>query len=110
MTLYPDLVAPSLERMSEKRDLILAENQAAAFLLIPIILLGRIKMLMALLTNERARQAIPQLGIGLIDRYIAEFGILDESRIAVASDLCACGSKRIFTIDAFHVNHPAAPN
>ncbi|WP_339763036.1 hypothetical protein [uncultured Hoeflea sp.] len=104
-----DTVTPFLERMRKQGYLILAENQASALLFVAIVLLGGFKMLMALLTDQRARQAVPQLGIGVINRQVAQLRILDESRIGITGNLFTRNSNRIVSSVTFNIIHPAVP-
>ena len=102
-------VAPALQGMREQGDLIFSKDQAAALLLVTVVLFDRIKMLVALLTDERGRLAIPQSCIGRVDGYVSELGILDERRVRVASNPSTCLRQHIVTIDTFHITHPATP-
>lgn len=109
MTLDADPVAATLERVRKQSNLVLSENQAAALLLVTIILLDRLEMLMTLLTDQRCRLAIPQFRVGQIDREIAQLRVLDEGRIRIPGDQCTGIGKRIVALDTIYVIHPAVP-
>ncbi|MEP3436650.1 MAG: hypothetical protein ABJN75_07710 [Hoeflea sp.] len=72
LSVNANAVAPAFQGMRKQGNLVFSKNKAAALFLIAVILLDRIKMLMTLLTNEQARQAIPHSCVSRIHGNISK--------------------------------------
>ena len=79
-----DPVSGIPHRMRKQRNLVLPENEAAPLLFVAVVMIDGIEMLVAGPPDKLVGIHVPQGSIGVVDRDIAQFRILDECRIGVS--------------------------
>jgi hypothetical protein len=93
--LDPHTVVGSTRGIETQRALFAAEHQRAPLLVLAVLFFRAVEQLAAAAADEVGDVFREEVGIGLVDRDIAQFAVLDIGRVVQIRDPAACQFEKV---------------